>query len=113
MPGHLAKRVQLAQPYWLALSAEAYRKGRRPTEGLTVLSEALALVERNAERYYEAKLYRLKGELLLMQAANGSGVRAFRIEPTAAEADPSALAAAKACFQKDLYMARRQQAKSL
>jgi predicted ATPase len=104
--------AQVAQPYWLALWAEAYRRGGRPLEGLSVLSEALALVEKHAERYYEAELYRLKGELLLMQAASGGGVRAVPLEPTAAEADPSALAEAEGCFQKALEVARHQQAKS-
>jgi predicted ATPase len=70
------------------------------------------LVENHAERYYEAELYRLKGELLLMQAASGGGVRAFPLELTAAEADPSALAEAEGCFQKALEVARRQEAKS-
>jgi Magnesium chelatase, subunit ChlI len=65
-----------------------------------------------AERYYEAELYRLKGELLLMQAAGGGGVRAFLMEPTAAEADLSALAEAKGCFQKALDVARHQEVKS-
>jgi predicted ATPase len=104
--------AQVAQPHWLALWAEAYRREGRPMEGLIVLSEALALVEKHAERYYEAELYRLKGELLLMQGAGGGGVRAFLMEPTAAEADPSALVEAKGCFQKALDVARRQEAKS-
>jgi len=45
------------------------RAAQRASRDL-VLSEALALVEKQAERYYEAELYRLKGELLLMQAAS-------------------------------------------
>jgi predicted ATPase len=105
--------AQVAQPYWLALWAEAYRRGGRPLEGLTALSEALALVEKHAERYYEAELYRLQGELLLMLTASGGGVGAFPMESTAAEADPSALAEAEACFQKALAIARRKEAKSL
>ena len=40
-------------------------------EGLTVLAEALAVVDKTGERFYEAELYRLKGELTLQQ----SGVR--------------------------------------
>jgi len=34
-------------------------------EGLTVLPEALALVDKTDERWYEAELHRLKEELLL------------------------------------------------
>lgn len=36
-------------------------------EGLITLAEALALVDKTGERFYEAELYRLKGELLLIQ----------------------------------------------
>ena len=49
----------------LALLVEAYGKGGQVEEGLTVLAEALAAVNRTEERMYEAELYRLKGELTL------------------------------------------------
>ena len=38
-------------------------------EGLTVLAEALAVVDKTGERLYEAELYRLKGELTLAQSS--------------------------------------------
>jgi predicted ATPase len=50
-------------------------------------------VDCTGERYYEAEVYRLKGELLLRLAA-----------PDAPQAE--------ACFQQALAVARRQQAKS-
>jgi hypothetical protein len=43
-------------------------------EGLTVLAEALALVDRIGERYYEAELYRLKGQLVLQSRSPQSTV---------------------------------------
>ena len=51
----------VARPYYLALLAEAYGKVGQAEEGLTVLAEALAVVDKTGERYYEAELYRLKG----------------------------------------------------
>jgi hypothetical protein len=36
-------------------------------EGLAALAEALTVVDNTGERFYEAELYRLKGELLLAQ----------------------------------------------
>jgi predicted ATPase len=54
-------------PYHLALLAEAYGKVGQVEEGLSTLAEALSLVDKNGERFYEAELYRLKGELLLAQ----------------------------------------------
>ena len=49
--------------------AEAYGKAGESEEGLHVLAEALAVVDKNGERWYEAELYRLKGELTLAQSS--------------------------------------------
>jgi predicted ATPase len=51
----------------LAMLAEAYQIGGQTEAGLHVLTEALAIVHRSEERYYEAELYRLRGELLLKE----------------------------------------------
>ena len=58
-------REQRWRSYFLALLAEAYGKAGQAEEGLTVLAEALARVDKTGERFYEAELYRLKGELTL------------------------------------------------
>jgi DNA-binding SARP family transcriptional activator/predicted ATPase len=71
--------------------AEAQAKAGHPEEGLTTLAEALALVEQTDERHWEAELYRLRAELLLMQGDD---------------------AEAEASFHKAVEVARRQQAKS-
>ena len=60
-----ATGAEMARPYCLALLAEAYGKVGQAEEGLTVLAEALAVVDKTGERFYEAELYRLKGELTL------------------------------------------------
>ncbi len=43
---------------------------RQPEEGLTVLAEALTVAYKTGERWYEAELHRLKGELLLQQSSD-------------------------------------------
>ena len=53
------------RPYFLALLAEAYGKAGQTEEGLNVLAESLAIVNKTGERFYEAELYRLKGTLTL------------------------------------------------
>jgi len=63
-----AMGTAVQRPQFLTLLAEAYAKEGQVEEGLTVLAEALALVDKTGERYYEAEIYRLKGELLLAQA---------------------------------------------
>ena len=77
---------------FLALLAESYGKDEQVEEGLRTVAEALAFVERTEERYYEAELYRLKGELTLQQSQD------------AAEAET--------CFRKAIEIAQKQQAKS-
>jgi class 3 adenylate cyclase/predicted ATPase len=57
---------EVNKTYHLALLAEVHRKNGDIEKGLVVLTEALTTVERNEERWYEAELYRLKGDLLLM-----------------------------------------------
>jgi class 3 adenylate cyclase/predicted ATPase len=83
----------LHQPYLMALLAEAYGGVGQPAEGLTLLDEALALVDQGELRYYEPELYRLKGELSLMGGQ----------EEVAVEAD----------FRQAIDIARRQSAKWL
>src|SRR5262249_19108297 len=78
--------------HWLALLAEAYRRGGQAEAGLRMLAEALAAAHSTGERYYEAELYRLQGELLLLRSA---------AEHTEAET----------CCHQALDVARRQQAK--
>ena len=48
-------------------------KENRYDEGLTVLEEALALVDQHASVMWEAELHRLKGELLLAHLCRASG----------------------------------------
>jgi predicted ATPase len=57
----------MSRSYYLALLAEAYGKAGKIEEGLIAVAEALAVIDKTGERFYEAELYRLKGELLLAQ----------------------------------------------
>jgi predicted ATPase len=88
-----ATQTRMTLPGLLARLAEAYGRSGQAEAGLGVLAEALAMVDTTGERLHEAKLYRLKGELLLLQ-----------VGPDAPQAE--------ACFQQALAVARRQQAKS-
>jgi predicted ATPase len=88
-------------PNVLFLLAEAYGKVEQVEEGLSVLAEALAVVDKTGERVWEAELYRLKGELSLQ-----SGVRSLQSEITSTQVE------AEACFQKAIEIARVQSAKS-
>jgi len=94
-----ATGAELFRPGFLALLAEAYGKVGQTEEGLTLLAEALELVDKTGARGYEAELYRVKGELTLSQ----SGV----------QAESQGREVAEACFQKAIEIARKQQAKSL
>jgi predicted ATPase len=91
---HRATGAEANRSYFLALLAEAHGTLGEPEAGLAVLAEALVHVEHTGERYYEAEIHRLKGELLLQQSSDNQ-----------AEAESS--------FHHALEIARSQQAKSL
>jgi predicted ATPase len=56
--------------------AEAYLAADRPTEGLAIVNEAIAAADQLGIRFYEAKLHRLKDELLLLAGAPESEAEA-------------------------------------
>ena len=60
-------------PFFLALMAQQYANTGRIERGLTLVSEALAAVERTGERWYEAELYRMRAEQLLARDDHGRG----------------------------------------
>lgn len=54
----------LALPYYLSILGDAYTKLGKFEEALKALDEGLAIAEKNDDRFQEAELHRLKGELL-------------------------------------------------
>ena len=108
------------QSYFLVLLAEAYGKAGQAEEGLAVLAEALTVVDTSGERFYEAELYRLKGELLLNDER---GMQNDERNTKAEKQGPAPIhhssfiihrfEEAEACFLKAIEIAQRQQAKSL
>jgi predicted ATPase len=99
LAAYQATGAGLWRPYSLSLLAQAYQKVGQVKEGLTVLAEALVLVEKSDERWWEAELYRLKGELLLKDEG-GRPKEEAEVE-------------AEKCFWQAIEVARRQSAKSL
>ena len=86
--------AKLWRAHHLGLLAEALAKSGKIEEGLSVLAEALTTVQETGECYYEAELYRIKGELIMMQ-------------DSLSRTDD-----AESCFIQAGAIARRQQAKS-
>jgi predicted ATPase len=98
LAAYQATGAGLNRPYNLALLAEAYGKTGQVEEGLTALTEALAAVDSTGERWYEAELYRLKGQLRLQSTVSSPKSQVEEVEE---------------CFWKAIEIARRQQARSL
>jgi predicted ATPase len=98
LAGYRATGAETLRAYFLSLLAEAYGKVGQTEEGLSVLTEALAFVDNTGERFYEAELYRLKGELT---------------SQTSMQSRESRVKEAEAYFLKAVEIARQQQAKSL
>ena len=68
LAAYRATGTEISWPRHLALLAEAYGKVGQAEEGLSVVAEALATVHKNCERFDEAELHRMKGELTLQQS---------------------------------------------
>jgi predicted ATPase len=64
-----ATTARLRLPYYLSLLAGVCGKAGRPDDGLTVIEGALAVSGAQNERWWDAELYRLRGELLLVRNA--------------------------------------------
>lgn len=92
-------QTSMGLPGFLTHFAAAYIEAGQKQAGLTVLAEAEETMHRQGERLIEAELYRVKGELLLMQPMQEQGAK-IEIEP-------------ESCFHKALEVAQRQGAKSL
>ena len=93
--GIAAKNAQgsvLNQPFFLSLLAASCERAGKADEALALLAEAFAIAERTGERWFEAELYRLRGDWLLVHCNEK-------------EAD------AETCFHRALALARQQAAK--
>jgi predicted ATPase len=89
-----ATGAKVFESFYLVLLAEAYGQAGQAEAGLAVLAEAFSVRDKTGERFWEAELHRLKGELLLSLSADNQ-------------------AEAEGCLHQALAVARRQQAKSL
>jgi DNA-binding SARP family transcriptional activator/predicted negative regulator of RcsB-dependent stress response len=85
--------ARLRLSYYLALLADAHLRAGEANAGLALVEEALSLGRETSERWWDAELHRLRGELLLSGGAE------------AAEAE--------AALKRALEIARGQQARSL
>jgi hypothetical protein len=89
-------------------------------EARRLLAEALALTHQYGGHFYEAEVYRLTGEILLMQDAGGGISEGLPPDPSMVDEHESEAtgqsprqAEAEAWFRQALDVARRQQTKSL
>ena len=78
--------------------AEAYGMYGDKEKAMDFMEQAITEVQRGGEQYYEAELYRIKGELLLMDAD----------KKDSKEVEKEVIK----CFQQSLAIAKRQMAKS-
>ncbi len=68
--------ARLRLPYYLSLLAQVCGKAGRAGEGLACIDEALSEARTHNERWWDAELHRMRGELLLMLGADASDVEA-------------------------------------
>ncbi|TFG64959.1 MAG: adenylate/guanylate cyclase domain-containing protein [Nitrospirales bacterium] len=101
---HLSLGAAISRTYWMSLLAHGLGRAGRGKEGLGVIEEALTLREESGEAWWEAELYRLRGQLLLNlnEGTLQTLRRKFRRALTAEE-----------CFDHAVTLARNRQQKSL
>jgi DNA-binding winged helix-turn-helix (wHTH) protein len=109
---------QLLAPYFLSFLAEGYRRQEKVMEALQAVDEALSLTATNLDVFWEAELYRQKGELMLAQSRVQrlesrvkKGPKTKSDNPQSAIRNPQS--EAEACFLGAIEIARRQEAKLL
>ncbi|ANG62720.1 hypothetical protein A8C75_09640 [Marinobacterium aestuarii] len=86
--------------HFMGLLAEALARAGQTTAALPVLDDALALVAKTQERFYEAELYRLRGECLVAQVPSPGSESALALQ-------------VEDCFQRAIDIAHRQGARLL
>ena len=81
MRRNLAGRLKIEgffQPYFIAVTVEVCIALARTDDALDLVSRALDIIDRTGERWYEAELHRLKGEILLATGSESEGEEHFR-----------------------------------
>ena len=68
LESYRASGAELALPYFLSLLGNGYTQAAHFVEALRALDDGLSVVEKNDDRFAEAELHRLKGELLLAES---------------------------------------------
>ena len=66
----------IARPQFLCHLIEALAKAKKPREALAAAAEALSVAEKTGDHYYDAEVYRLKGEMVLRE--NGKTQRKLK-----------------------------------
>ena len=106
LTAYRATGAELGRTCHQSLLAEAHGKLGQTEEGLLAVAVALAAVAKTEERWYEAELYRLKGELTLLQENQKSKGKRQKAKITTPQTE------AEAYFHQAIAIARHQEAKS-
>jgi tetratricopeptide (TPR) repeat protein len=93
LDAYRATGAVMTLPHYLSMLVDAYTHAGRFEDAHRALDEALSRAENNDDRFQEAELHRLQGELLLAES-------------------PDQAAAAEACFRQSVETARRQQSRA-
>ncbi len=73
-----ATGAEMFMPHYTALLAAAYEIAGQVDEAVTLLDDALHIVERTGERWFAAELHRHKGGLLLRQGQSEAAEELYR-----------------------------------
>src|SRR5262249_28370673 len=103
---------EVARPYFLTFLAETLRLEGQVEEGLTLLDEAMAIVNRTQEYSALSYIYHIKGELLLMRVTDENELQlGFTDVEARKEGKSLILEDATDCFRRAIETSQLQQAK--
>jgi class 3 adenylate cyclase/tetratricopeptide (TPR) repeat protein len=97
--------AKLNLTYFQTLRAQMLGRCGRQQEALDLIEQTLSLVQSHGEAYFEAEMWRVKGELLLQSPATARRSSGAILQPV--------LEQAHACFSKSLQLARARQMRTI
>ncbi len=113
LEGYRTLGHEMYVPWNYTLLAEACGRVNQMGEGFVCLADAFAAMNQTEERFYEAEMYRVRGELFLLSDAQGRAVSGNGKHLSESLTPKKHEVEAEAAFLTAIDVAQRQQAKML
>jgi predicted ATPase len=106
LAAYRATGAEVGVAHFLVTLAEAHVEAKDAETGLRLIDEALTLLQRNGNRYFEPEAWRVRGQILLEMA------RSSRAGPVGPVRTPAGYDSPAACLRRAHELARRRGARA-